>query len=108
MSAIKLDATESPTEFEVLASPQLAPPVDWTRMRPSEHFVQFYEEDDFLTRSIAAFTAAGLNQGEAAIIIATEPHRDAICEALCREGINVEKAQALGNLVLLDAAKTLD
>jgi PAS domain S-box-containing protein len=89
------------------SSLQMAPPVDWSGLRKSEHFVQFYEQDSFLTSSVASFMGAGMVNGEAAIIIATANHRLAICENLQEQGISIEKAEAVGQLFLLDASETL-
>jgi PAS domain S-box-containing protein len=38
------------------------------------HFVQFYEEDDFLIREVSGFIGAGLQAGQAGIVIATQRH----------------------------------
>ena len=43
-----------------------------------EHFVQFYESDKFLVNQVAAFITAGLQAGEAAVIIPTATHLYAI------------------------------
>ena len=85
----------------------LAPAIDWTAMSKSEHFVQFYEEDAFLTQSVAGFMGAGLQQGEAGIIIATEAHRAAIIAHLQEQGLDVSQAEAVGQFFVLDAAETL-
>jgi hypothetical protein len=39
-----------------------------------EHFVQFYEGDAYLVNEVAGFIRAGLQAGDAAIVIATKPH----------------------------------
>jgi PAS domain S-box-containing protein len=41
-----------------------------------EHFVQFYEQDDFLLDEVSGFLGEGLKAGEAGIVIATQAHRD--------------------------------
>src|ERR1700754_1066085 len=52
-----------------------APPVDWTKMGDSEHFVQFYEHDEFLIESVSGFVGAALSTGDCAIVAATAEHR---------------------------------
>src|SRR5437899_5058875 len=81
----------------------LAPVTDWTAMRASEHFVQFYEEDSYLERSVAGFLSAGLRQGETAILIATPGHRKEIEAQLREEGLEPDAARAGGTYVPLDA-----
>src|SRR3954471_23710591 len=93
------NGTRSPT--------RLAPLPDWNPTGKSEHFVQFYEEDSFLVQSLARFIAPGLQQGEAAVVIATKAHRDALDERLRQEGLDPDAAQTRGHYVSLDAVETL-
>jgi PAS domain S-box-containing protein len=76
-------------------------------MAKSEHFVQFYEEDSFLVRSVSGFIGTGLRQGEAAIVIATKAHREALDRSLSEDGMNPEQARIDGQYYALDAAETL-
>jgi PAS domain S-box-containing protein len=71
------------------------------------HFVQFYETDDFLAESVAAFFAVGLNSGEGCIVIATPAHQKAITQKLAAQGIDVARIEASGDFVVLDATETL-
>src|ERR1051325_1338972 len=86
------------------APSQAAPPVDWSNMLKSEHFVQFYEQDSCLIQSIAAFIDAGLQQDQAAIVIATNAHCEAIRRQLLANAVDLSRAQADGRLFVLDAA----
>lgn len=86
----------------------------WTGLlgKPSEpgnrdHLVQFYEDEHFLHETVALFAGTGLKHGEAVIIIATGPHREAFEMRLAATGVDVEKAKAEGRLAMLDAADTL-
>src|SRR5260370_137676 len=72
-----------------------------------DHVVQFYEDDEFLIDAVAHFVAAGLSAAEPALIVATEPHRDAFVQRLRRNGSNVDAAVASGQLIMLDAQQTL-
>jgi signal transduction histidine kinase len=73
---------------------------------PPRHAVQFYEDDHFLIREVARFLAAGLSQGQPAVVIATSWHREAIANALRLQGFDVASLQG-DTLVLLDAEDTL-
>jgi signal transduction histidine kinase/ActR/RegA family two-component response regulator len=69
--------------------------------------VQFYEDDAFLIDTMARFIGAGLGSGDAAVIIATESHRDALDARLSRHGLDLAAARRAGRYVTLDAARTL-
>lgn len=84
------------------ASPRLL-----TGHSSDNHIVQFYDREDFLASVVSDFLGAGLGAGEPAIVIATEPHREAFMKALRERGFDVPLAQQRGQLVLLDARATL-
>ena len=69
--------------------------------------MQFYERDEFLTESVASYIAAGLQTGEAAILIATPRHRAEMRERLLHQGIDLAASEKRGQYVELDAAETL-
>ncbi len=71
------------------------------------HLVQFYEDEEFLARRIAAFLAEGLLAGEAALVIATQPHIDACRTRLKANGVDVLDAVESGRLTLVDALALL-
>ncbi|MDQ3917112.1 MAG: ATP-binding protein, partial [Acidobacteriota bacterium] len=85
----------------------LAPRLDWGELSASEHFVQFYEADEFLLDSLAGYVGIGLAEGDACIVIATREHRDALDARLRDFGLDAEEARASGQYVPLDAAETL-
>lgn len=71
----------------------------------SKHPVIFYEqEQDFVDR-VAGFMAEGLARGEACVVIATEPHRDAIAAELTERGLLGTRAGGIYRA--FDAAETL-
>lgn len=72
------------------------------------HAVQFYGDDDSLFTTVAGFLSQGLVDGHPAIVIATGPHRTAILKYLRARLIDVDQAQRIGSLIMLDAQKTLD
>ena len=72
------------------------------------HAVQFYGDDESLFTTVASFLSQGFVDGHPAIVIATEEHRASILEHLRGRLIDVDKAQKIGSLILLDARQTLD
>src|SRR4051812_41961545 len=74
---------------------------------PSRHQVQFYDSDNFLTRVVADFLAAGLRAGEGGVVIATGPHREALLRELTSRRLDVQRALRSGRLALLDAEDVL-
>ena len=40
-----------------------APHTDWTEMRDTDHFVQFYEADGFLLNSLSGFIGKAIESG---------------------------------------------
>src|SRR4029079_13825666 len=80
----------------------------WSDMGDDEHFVQFYESDEFLVHSVGGFIGSALARGDAGVVVATEPHRKAIEAALTALGLNVPALIQDRRFVILDAAETLD
>jgi MEDS: MEthanogen/methylotroph, DcmR Sensory domain len=62
-----------------------------------DHFAQLYQEDEVLAGAVAEYLAAGLQRGEAAVVIATPEHRAAL----------LARVKAHDGLKLLDAEQTL-
>src|ERR1700678_940400 len=73
----------------------------------SAHVVQFYQEDHVLVQELARLIGASLVSGDAAIVVATKAHRDALAHELAVLGMNVAAASAEGRYVALDAAESL-
>ena len=71
------------------------------------HTTQFYSEDGFLIEALAPFIGGPLSAGDAAIIIATPVHREALQRQLESSGIDVQGAIDQGRFCLLDAGETL-
>src|SRR5688572_4447023 len=86
---------------------RLAPAFHLAELSKSEHFVQFYEDDSVLVKSVAEFISAGLSTGENAIVIATKAHREALEERLQRAGVDLAAARRNCQYIPLDAAETL-
>jgi len=76
-------------------------------LNQSAHSVQFYFSHSILVDELARFIGTALVCGDAAIVIASNPHREALaCELKARD-LDTTKALAEGRFVSLDAAQTL-
>jgi PAS domain S-box-containing protein len=69
--------------------------------------VQFYEKDSFLVETVSAFIGSALAAGDAAVMIATEAHRQAVAQLLKARGLDVSRATRQHRLISLDATETL-
>lgn len=76
-------------------------------MAPTEHFVQFYDRDEYIVNSVAEYVAHGLKAGETCIVIATSEHRVDIERAVRSFGFDFDAAGDAGNYIVLDAHETL-
>jgi PAS domain S-box-containing protein len=89
------------------ADQELTPGVQWGKMDTSEHFVQFYDTDEFLLDSVSGFIGAGLGAGGACIVVATKVHREGLEERFQTIGLDLAVASARGTYLALDAGETL-
>jgi DNA-binding NarL/FixJ family response regulator len=71
------------------------------------HEAQFYSHDAVYLESVTHFIGAALNSGNAAIVIATKPHRDHLLQSLKAQGVDVDAAIQEGAYVSFDAAEAL-
>jgi DcmR-like sensory protein len=69
------------------------------------HFVEFYDTAAFPIDSIRDFFASGLVTGDAAIVVATDAHRDSFDRALIEAGIDLPETRRCGRLVSLDTSE---
>src|SRR5919202_4571335 len=86
----------SPSNGDVLSLPN----------RP-DHSVHFYNDDASLFEVAADFLARGLQTGQSAVVIATQPHRDAFRRTLQSRDVDVDAAERSGRLIFRDADSTL-
>ena len=75
--------------------------------RVAEHIVQFYDDDPTLIAEVGRSMCIALDQGNAVVCLATDPHRRALEQHLTSRGIDVPAARMAGQMVSLDAAGTL-
>jgi signal transduction histidine kinase len=92
---------------EAMATIQLTQPVDLKpRTHASDtHRVQFYEDESFLSRSVAQHLAGSLRDGGSAILLATSDHRRQIFEELTKLEISVDALAK--RIVTVDAGEAL-
>jgi PAS domain S-box-containing protein len=90
-----------------LDSNDLAPFTDGGTIAEPQHFVQFYETDDFLLDSLSDYINAGLSAGEVCIVVATDEHLRGLEERLAANEKDLVAAKAEGLLTLLQADETL-
>jgi hypothetical protein len=76
--------------------------------RACDHFVQIYTDDSYLGTVVADYIGTGLEQEEAAILIATPAHVSLFIDRLSGLGLDVPQLAARRRLLFLDAAQTLD
>jgi signal transduction histidine kinase len=71
------------------------------------HLVQYYEKEGFLYDRVTDFMSDGLRGSDAAILIATRPHRDGVESRLLHKGVDLGRLTAGGRYHALDAQETL-
>jgi DNA-binding NarL/FixJ family response regulator len=68
------------------------------------HEAGFYSDDRCFLDGLTQFIGAALKAGNAAIVVATEPHRDSLLQRLQAYGLDVAAAIEQGRYIALDAA----
>jgi DNA-binding NarL/FixJ family response regulator len=71
------------------------------------HEVQFYSDDEDFLESVTHFIVAALKFGNAAIVVATKPHRDMLLGALKAQDVDIDSLIQQGAYVSCDAADAL-
>jgi hypothetical protein len=73
----------------------------------AHHEVGFYSDDRRFLDDLTQFIGAALKAGNAAIVVATESHRDSLLPRLQAYGLDVGAAIEQGRYIALDAADAL-
>ncbi|HEY0062336.1 MAG TPA: MEDS domain-containing protein [Telluria sp.] len=81
--------------------------VFWAEIAACDHCVQIYENDTVFLAALEAYVAAGLQQGEAVILIATDAHLRLLEARLALVGFNIPAAMQSDQYIALDAATAL-
>jgi hypothetical protein len=74
---------------------------------PRDHIVQLYQDEQFLNRAVCRFAASAIANGEGVILVPTAAHWEAFSPRLEAEGVDVDAAQARGQLTVVDADELL-
>lgn len=73
-----------------------------------DHLVQFYDHDSQLVEWVGAYLAAAVLRGDAAIVVATRAHINALSASLAASGVDVASARGSGQYIALDAAVVIE
>lgn len=79
----------------------------WSSHGEHHHGVQFYSQDKFLLEELSEYIGSALRSGNAAVVVATERHRDGLLPWLTAQGLDLAALLAQGRLVSLDAEQIL-
>jgi DNA-binding NarL/FixJ family response regulator len=83
-------------------------PLPQTEARQAHsHEIEFYSNDSSLFDRIAGFAGSALRNGNAAVVIATEAHREEFLARLQSSGLDMKTAIEEGRYVALDALQAL-
>jgi len=74
---------------------------------PGRHVIVFCPDDSYLLETFTRTVAAALNTGNAAIVLATAPHRGSLVQRLEKHGVNVENAIKEGTYIAIDIVEAL-
>jgi signal transduction histidine kinase len=80
----------------------------WSHHGNHQHGVQFYAQDKFLLDELSEYIGNALRGGDAAIVVATEQHRNALLQWLTAQGLDVARLLERGQFVAADARTVLD
>ncbi|HKO28436.1 MAG TPA: MEDS domain-containing protein [Solirubrobacteraceae bacterium] len=78
-----------------------------TMVGGGEHVVQFYDQEGDLARVVGDYLSGAVRAGQVAIVIASEPHRQAFEAEMARAGVDTAEVRRNGSVIWLDAADTL-
>lgn len=99
-----MDWQSSDSFPRVPASPVLTLP---RKKAMGRHEAEFYSDERSFLDHLAQFVGVALQAGNAAIVLAAEPHRDGLLGRLQAQGVDIRAAIEQGRYVALDAADAL-
>jgi hypothetical protein len=79
----------------------------WAELSACDHFVQVYDTDEAFLATLADFVTSGMRRGNAAVVIATEAHRQGLADRLAATGTDLAARIGNGQYFALDAEQTL-
>lgn len=84
-----------------------APGGGWSQHGDHQHGVQFYSQDKFLLQELSEYIGKALQTGNAAIVVATEQHRNGLLQWLTAQGLDVAGLLEKGRFIAMDAGQLL-
>jgi DNA-binding NarL/FixJ family response regulator len=106
-----LPAIEAVLKGEQFVSASLTGPAladhELVSVEPSSHEVGFYSDDRQLLDGATQFIGAALEAGNAAIVVATESHRNNLVPRLQARGIDIATVTKQSRYIAVDAAESL-
>jgi signal transduction histidine kinase len=79
----------------------------WSQHGDHQHGVQFYSQDKFLLEELSEYIGNALRAGNAAVVVATDAHRNGLLQWLTAQRLDVAALLEQGRLVVTDAAQLL-
>jgi len=79
----------------------------WSQHGGHQHGVQFYSQDKFLLEELSGYIGGALHAGDAAVVVATEAHRDALLQWLTAQQLDIATLLEQGQFVVVDARELL-
>jgi DNA-binding NarL/FixJ family response regulator len=101
------EATKAPIPERVRQPDLLSLPAPRKNEIRRSHAVQFYSDDASLLLGFTGFIEAALSAENVVIVVATEPHRNALFQRLRANGVNIGAAIEQGKYIPLDVNDTL-
>ena len=92
--------------FRAIIKQTLVPDLPRTEVSPCEHFVQFYESDEFLLDAVSGFIGSGLDEGDVCIVVGMEALREGLEDRLKANGL-LMASHMQGEYISLSAAEML-
>ena len=103
-----LPAIETVLSGKKFVSSGLESSVSADARAPHSHEILFCSDETVLLDGLTSFIAAALNSGNAAIVWATESHRDSLLQRLQSQGVDIAAAIQRGTFISSDAAESPD
>jgi hypothetical protein len=79
----------------------------WGEIAPSDHVVQIYEDDQVLLDTLAGFACGGITAGDCVIVVATNPHLEALSGRLRNLGVDADSVIADDQFIPIEAEALL-
>jgi hypothetical protein len=74
----------------------------WSNIARYDHVVQLYDNDEIFIDTLTGFVEDAIHSNENAVVIATEPHLNALEKLMARNGMHIDKLMLEGQFIPLD------